>query len=180
MVRPGATEFDDQHRIKGSLDMPLSERGLKQVTLLTEELAEVKIKTIFTAPDESARQTAELLAEGRDSKIKIIEAFRNVDHGLWHGKLIDEVRRNHPRVYKQGIDTPDDVCPPEGEPIHQARQRVAKAVKKCLRKGGDGVIAMIVPDPLAAVIDSMISGEEMHDLWASETDNASWNLIETE
>ena len=82
MVRPGATEFDDQHRIKGSLDMPLSERGLKQVTLLTEELAEVKIKTIFTAPDESARQTAELLAEGRDSKIKIIEAFRNVDHGL--------------------------------------------------------------------------------------------------
>lgn len=26
LIRPGATEFDDQGRIKGSLDMPLSSR----------------------------------------------------------------------------------------------------------------------------------------------------------
>ena len=27
LIRPGATDFDDQGRIKGTLDMPMSERG---------------------------------------------------------------------------------------------------------------------------------------------------------
>ncbi len=31
LIRPGATDFDDQGRIKGSLDMPMSERGRQQV-----------------------------------------------------------------------------------------------------------------------------------------------------
>ena len=180
LIRPGATEFDDQQRIKGSLSMPMSQRGVAQVRRLCDELGDVKIKTIYTSPDESARQTAETLARGRDVKVKVIDAFENVDHGLWHGKLIDEVRRNHPRVYRQGIDTPEEVCPPEGEPIREARERVIKAVKKCLRKGGDGVFAIIASDPMAAIIDSLISGRELHDLWASEIDDGSWNLIEND
>ena len=40
LIRPGATDFDDQGRIKGSLDMPMSERGREQVNSLTEQLAQ--------------------------------------------------------------------------------------------------------------------------------------------
>jgi broad specificity phosphatase PhoE len=93
LIRPGATDFDDQGRIKGSLDMPMSERGREQVTSLTEQLAEFQVKTIYAAPCESARETAHRLAQNRAVPVKVVEAFRNVDHGLWHGKLIDEVRR---------------------------------------------------------------------------------------
>ena len=83
LVRPGATEFDDQGRIKGSLDIPMSDHGRQQVTSLTKQLAEVRVKTIYTSPCESARETAERLAQGRDVRIKVIDAFRNIDHGLW-------------------------------------------------------------------------------------------------
>jgi broad specificity phosphatase PhoE len=178
IVRPGSTEFDDQQRIKGSLDMPLSQQGESQVDRTAEELADVRIDVIFCAPDESAQQTAQRLAEGRETRVKVIDAFRNIDHGLWHGKLIDEVRRNHPRIYRLGIDSPEEVCPPEGEPIHEARDRVMKALKKCLRRSREGVIAIIAADPMAAVLDSVISGKELHDLWSSELDDGSWNLID--
>jgi broad specificity phosphatase PhoE len=178
MVRPGSTEFDDQQRIKGSLDMPLSRHGEQQVNRTAEELADVRIDMIFCAPDESAQQTARLLAKGRETRVKVIDAFRNIDHGLWHGKLIEEVRRNHPRIYRLGIDSPEEVCPPEGEPIHDARDRVIKALKKCLRRSREGVIAIIAADPMAAILDSAISGKELHDLWSSEIDDGSWNLID--
>ena len=180
MIRPGSTEFDDQQRIKGSLEMPISDNGLKQVAATAEELADVKIKTIFVAPEQSARETAEQIAAGRDTKIKVIEAFRNIDHGLWHGKLIEEVRRNHPRVYRTGIDSPEELCPPEGELIGKARERAEKALRKCLKKSRDGVVAFVISDPMAAVIETMINGNELHDIWSSETDNGSWNLIENE
>jgi broad specificity phosphatase PhoE len=177
LIRPGATEFDDQGRIKGCLDIPLSERGRSQTDALVQELADIRVKTIYTSPCQSARETADRLAAGREVKVKVIEAFRNVDHGLWHGKLIDEVRRNHPRVYRQGQETPDELCPPGGEAIRDAKARVIKSLRKVVGKRGDDVIAVIVPDPMASVIQSVLSGEEIPDLWKSETDSGSWQLI---
>lgn len=179
LIRPGATEFDDQGRIKGSLDMPMSDRGRTQVRSLTEQLADFKVRTIYTSPCESARETADCLAEGRDVRIKVIDAFRNIDHGLWHGKLIDELKRNNPRVYRQGQDSPTDLCPPEGESIRDAKARVIKAVRKVIRKSGEDVIAIVIPDPMAWVVQSLLSGEELSDLWKAETDSASWELIES-
>ena len=179
LIRPGATDFDDQGRIKGSLDMPMSERGREQVTSLTEQLAQFQVKTIYTSPCESARETAHHLSQNRDVPVKVVDAFRNVDHGLWHGKLIDEVRRNHPRVYRQGQESPSDICPPGGETIREAKARVIKAVRKVVRKCRHDVIAIVIPDPMAGVVQGLLSGEELSDLWKAETDSGSWDLIES-
>ena len=178
LVRPGSTEFDEQGRIKGSLDMPLSSLGEQQAAAVATELAGINVGTIYTAPCESAQQTAMQLARGRDLRVKILESFRNIDHGLWHGKLIDEVRRNQPRVYRTGMESPDEICPPGGESIRNARIRVAKALRKVIKKGRDDVVALVIPDPLATVVQSVISGEELYDLWKFETDHGKWQLIE--
>ena len=181
LIRPGATEFDDQGRIKGSLDMPLSEEGIRQAKTLASDLEDVRLKNIICSPCESARQTARFIAEGREAKIRVIDCLVNVDHGLWHGKLIEEVKRNHPKIYRQGIESPDSVCPPGGESMMDAKSRVEKYLRKLVRKNRDEVIAMIVPDPLASLIHGMLSGEEQSfDLWASETDAADWQLIDSE
>lgn len=180
LIRPGATDFDDQGRMKGSLDMPMSERGRQQADLLAEQLGHFRVGTIYTAPSESARETAKRLAQGRpDVRIKVIDAFRNVDHGLWHGKLIDEVRRNLPRVYRQGQDCAGDICPPGGESIRDAKARVIKAVRKVLRKSGEEVIAIVIPEPMASVVQSLLSGKDLIDLWNAETDSGRWELIES-
>ena len=178
LIRPGSTDFDQQGRIKGSLDMPLSEEGHQQVESLSSVIADFRPKVIYTAPCESAQQTAEKLAESQFTKVKVLEAFRNVDHGLWHGKLIDELKRCHPRLYKLGQDSPEDICPPEGESFYDARLRIEKSVHKVVRKASGQLVALVVPDPLAQIVQSLLSGEPMSDLWESETDSAGWNLIE--
>lgn len=180
LIRPGATDLDDQGRIKGSLDMPLSDRGREQADAVATELAGVKIKSIFTSPCESARSTAAQICLGRDLKSKVIDCFKNLDHGLWHGKLIDEVRRNQPRAYRSGQDAPEDFCPPGGEPVAAARLRVAKAIRKIVRKGRNEVTAIVIPDPLAMIVESILRGEELDDVWKAETDTGRWTLIETE
>jgi broad specificity phosphatase PhoE len=183
LVRPGATDFDDQGRMKGCLNMPLSECGREQVERIAAELAELEIDEIVTAPCESAIETATRLAKGRSVlgrsvKVRIVECFRNVDHGLWHGKLIEEVRRTQPKVYKQGQESPLTLCPPGGETIQQAKDRVIKAIKKVTKRSGGGTIALVIPDPLASIVHSILEGDDIRDLWKSETDAAQWELIE--
>lgn len=179
LIRPGSTEFDEQGRMKGSLDMPLSEAGQRQAIAVAEELSGVRIKSIFTAPCESAVRTAEKICQDRDIKVRVIDCFRNIDHGLWHGKLIDEVKRNQPRVYRCGQESPGEICPPGGESITEAKDRVVKALRKIVRKSRNEVTALVIPDPLASVIECLLSDDEMENLWASETDTGQWKLIET-
>ncbi len=179
LVRPGATEFDDQGRMKGCLDMPLSECGRVQVERIAAELADLELDQILSAPCESALETATRVAQGRGIKVKVVECFRNLDHGLWHGKLIEEVRRTQPKVYKQGQDSPCNLCPPGGETIEQAKARVKKAIHKISKRSGGDVIALVIPDPLASIVQSILEGEEMGDLWKSETDAAKWEVIQS-
>ncbi|MEM6690977.1 MAG: histidine phosphatase family protein [Planctomycetota bacterium] len=178
LIRPGSTDFDEQHRIKGSLDMPMSDEGHEQVALMINDVATFRPKTIYAAPCESARQTAEALSEICNAKVKTVEEFVNVDHGLWHGKLIDELRRNHPKIYKRAQEAAEEVCPPGGESLPDATRRIEKIIKKITKRRGGDVIALVVPDPLAGLVRGLLCDEPLVNLWDAETDQAQWNLIE--
>lgn len=178
LVRPGSTDFDDQGRIKGTLDMPLSESGRRQVAFAADQLAQFDCEYLYAAPSESALTTARAIAQGRDAKIKVLKGLRNLDHGLWHGKLIDEVRRQQPRVFRQGQERPRAVCPPGGETVDAARSRVRATLVKLLRKHRTGVVALVVPEPMASVVRGLLDGAELENLWKAETDLGNWELLE--
>jgi broad specificity phosphatase PhoE len=180
IVQPGATDFDEQRRIKGSLDLPLTPNGTNQVERTVVELAKANIDYVYSAPCRSAQQTAQAIAERRHLRVKTVDTLRNLDHGLWHGKLIDEVKRQQPRVYRQGQEHPESVCPPEGESWTSARDRVTSTLSKILRKHKDGVLALVIPEPLATMVCSLLRHTEPGDLWKSECDGCHWEPIEIE
>ncbi|HIF32547.1 MAG: histidine phosphatase family protein [Pirellulaceae bacterium] len=178
LVRPGSTQFDEQGRIKGSLSIPLSTVGRGQVDKAVGELSAEDIEAVYCSPCESARQTADLLAGERRVKPKVIEKLSNLDHGLWHGKLIADVRRQQPRVYKSCREHPEEVCPPEGESMCEARSRVGKALSRILRRHKEGTLALVVPEPMASVVRCILLQSDLPDLWKAECDTGSWELIE--
>lgn len=178
LIEPGATDFDDQGRMKGCLDMPLSPSGRAQVDEAVRQLSEIRLEMIYSAPCQSATETASTLSRWCGGKVKIVDCLRNIDHGLWHGKRIDEVRTQLPRIYRTGQDHPNQVCPPGGETMDSGRVRVQKMLHKLRKKYRSGTVALVVPDPLASLVRSLLVGDEMGNLWQSETDAATWELIE--
>jgi broad specificity phosphatase PhoE len=178
VVRAGATEFDEQGRIKGTLDIPLSEAGQGQVGRLIADLHEAKISHVYASPCRSAQQTAELLAADHKLKVKTIDELQNLDHGLWHGKLVDEVRVSQPKVFRQLQDHPETVCPPQGEPVGAALERVRAAVSRLIRKHRSGTVAIVVPEPLASFVRVALGDAELGDLWKAECEAGGWQMIE--
>jgi broad specificity phosphatase PhoE len=180
LVRPGSTDFDEQGRIKGTLDIPLSQAGSLQVTRIVQELRETKIDQVYTSPCRCAEQTAAILAGDHRLKVKKLTELQNLDHGLWHGKLIDEVRHSHPKVYRQLQEHPETVCPPEGEPLGVAFDRVKAALERLLKKHRTGIIALVVPEPLFALVRSLLEEAEVGDLWKAECEEGGWCSIDVE
>ena len=178
LVRPGATDFDEQGRIKGSLDIPLSKNGAIQVARTAGDLAQISIDTIYASPCQCALQTAAALAEGRNIKVKTLDKLRNLDHGLWHGRRIEEVRQTQPKVYRQWQDHPESLSPPEGESVQSAADRVRSMLAKIVKKHHGGVVALVASEPLASVIRSVIYDCALGDLWKRECECGNWELIE--
>lgn len=180
LIRPGTTDFDEQGRIKGTLNVPLNETGNAQARRAADELASQSIEIVYSAPCQAAEQTARLLSDGLGVKSKTIAGLRNLDHGLWQGKLIDEVRSMQRKVYRQWQEQPDTVCPPEGEMLSSARIRVQMSIDKLLRRRYRGTVAMVVPEPMASLVRSYLDRSQLGDLWQAETACGHWEMIDVQ
>ncbi len=178
LVLPGATDLDSQGRIKGSLDVPLNRQGSEQARKSAEELRDEPIETIYCSPGLAARQTAELVAH-ETTRVRVLDELQNLNRGLWHGKRVEELRDSQPRIYRQWQDQPETVCPPSGETIKDARQRIVRFINRICRKHKQGTIAIIVSEPLASVLRQQLARTDtMGDLWLAECRCGQWESIE--
>jgi broad specificity phosphatase PhoE len=180
LIRPGSTDFDEQGRIKGTLDIPLSEVGALQVGRIVAELRDTPITHVYSSPCRSAEQTAKAVADDHKLKVRMLDEFQNLDHGLWHGKLIDEVKHSQPKVFRQLQDHPETVCPPDGEPISNAIERVRMELARLTRKHKTGTIALVIPEPLATLVRSILSHSDVGDLWRAECEGGGWQMIDVQ
>ncbi len=179
LVRPGTTEFDQQGRIQGTLDIPLCEDGRHEVDQMVDQLRGEPIEAVYTSPSESARQTAEALGAALDLKPKSLDRLKNLDHGLWQGRLITDVKTKQPKVYRQWQEQPETVCPPQGETIATAKERLQAVVTKLKKKyKGEGTVAIVVPEPLASVLCHVLRQDELGDFWQNGDGIARWESID--
>src|SRR5262249_35021776 len=114
VIRPGASDLIDQGRIQGNLDMPLNDHGKAEVARLTQELAGKRIETIYCSRCQPTQATASAIAAALHVKIKELRDMENLNHGLWQGMCIEEVKHRQPTVYRQWQDQPESIRPPQG------------------------------------------------------------------
>jgi probable phosphoglycerate mutase len=177
LIRPGTSEFDEQGRIQGNLDIPLTEQGQREVQTCIEELKPLGMKIVYSCPGEAAWQTASAIASGLGIKAKQVEGLSNLDHGLWQGMQLEEVRRKQPKVYRQWQEKPATVCPPEGEMICNCRDRAMAALAKLQRKHKGGIIGVVVPEPLASILYCDLTHCESAGVWKANNRGGVWQLI---
>jgi broad specificity phosphatase PhoE len=177
LIRPGSTDFDEQGRIKGTLDIPLSPGGQTQVSQLVHDLAHETIHFLYTAPCQCAQQTAAAVATHHRLRAKVLNELANLDHGLWHGKLIDEVRQSNPKVYRQWQEHPETVCPPEGESLSEGLGRATAVIERLSIKHAGKTVALVVREPLLSLLHSAIDDSDIGDLWKVECAPAAWSVV---
>ncbi len=164
LIRPGATLYDEQRRVQGILDIPLSERGRAEVARLAEFLVALRESTslvaLYCGPGASVVGTAEILGKALGLKPRRIDELRNLDQGLWQGLQIEEIKRRNTKLFRQWIDDPRTICPPQGETVASAMERVRTAFKPLIRRhqGGE-IFGLVVGEPLARLVSCFLRGD---------------------
>ncbi len=85
IIRHGETEWNVCGRLQGQTDIPLNENGIRLARVTGRALAVVPFDLAITSPLTRARQTAELVLEGRDVSILEDSRIREISFGSWEG-----------------------------------------------------------------------------------------------
>lgn len=178
LIRPGATDYDGQGRIQGVLDIPLNAEGQAEAAKTADALRSLNLKVLYGSPCLSASETARVIGRALDVKVKSLETMRNLNHGLWQGQSIEEIRRTQPTLYRQWQEHPESICPPGGETLSDAMSRVQAAMAKLAKKHKDGVVGLVVPEPLASMVRVAVRGGELGDLWRAPAAHGQWEALE--
>jgi broad specificity phosphatase PhoE len=165
VIRSPATDYDLQGRVRGSLDVPPCPEGHAEAKAAAEQLAAMPPVAIYTAPSSCAAEAGRIIGNRCGITPKRIDLLANLDLGLWQGKLVSEIRRQQPRIFRQWQENPWSVIPPEGELLEEARSRVELALERIFKRHRSGRVAVVVPAPLDSLIRWLVSGEPLGDLW---------------
>ena len=172
LVQCGATDWSGpagQERMQGRISLPLSPVGQEQAAGAARRLAEIELAAVYSPDAEACLQTAKAVAAGhKGCKVRKLADLEEVNLGLWQGMLVSEVKSRHPRVYRQWLDEPASVTPPEGEGFTDAYQRVCAAVKKVIRRhGADSPANVVLVAPLltAALVRCFLNRCPLSDIW---------------
>jgi broad specificity phosphatase PhoE len=178
LVRAGSTDLDDQGRIVGSLDMPLSPNGEDQARRMAIELDSYHFDAIYSACCLAAQQTAQQLSHQGEIRVRVEEDWINLNHGLWHGKSLGELKETQPKLYRQWKENPESVCPPGGETIEEVRKRVRVSLKKIRKKFKCGTVAIVAPEPLCSIIRTELDDTSIEELPHPKQCKVGWETME--
>jgi probable phosphoglycerate mutase len=179
LVHPGSTDYDSQGRIQGNLELPLSPAGEAEVAAASEELRGHGLSLIYSANAQPALETADRIAQALGIKSKRLDKLENVNMGLWQGMQWDEVRFKHPSCFQQWEDLTENVCPPEGETLGEAQDRLSEVLEKILKKHTSGVVGLVLPRPLSDLVVPLLASGELGAAWQVHAEFGHWELLRT-
>ncbi len=180
VIRHAESEWNPIGRYQGLKNPDLSERGQKQAQILAEALKDKGIELIYTSPLLRTKRTAQILAETLN--VPLIEDRRviEIDHGVWSGKLVEEVKREFPEMFETWIKEPWKVNFPEGENLLEVYKRVKDFVDEIKKKHEGQTVAVVSHTvPIRALYCAALN-LPIEYFWSFGCDNASYSIIKFE
>lgn len=167
LVRHAQTAWNDENRLQGHSDMPLSPLGRWQAERLGAFFASRHVSGIFTSTLQRSRQTAQAIAAGNGHGISpVVEpGLAEIHLGVWEGLTPEEIDARFQNAYQQWRVRPSSVIIPGGELLEPFRERVRGVLGRIVADVEDGehvvvshggVIAAWLADILGADYDLLI------------------------
>ena len=101
MIRHGETDWNLQHKLQGMTDIPLNANGRRAAELTRDCLQNVKFDVAFSSPLIRAKETADIILEGRDVDIILDERIREVGFGTFEGTNSSEFAEGIKKFFTQ-------------------------------------------------------------------------------
>lgn len=143
VVRHGETTWNQEGRLQGHNDSPLTTKGIAQAKALGENLKNHEFDAIYSSDLPRARNTAEHIATEKHCHIKLDVELRERNLGIFQGFTRAELMLKYPQQAKRYMDFEPDFVIPQGESLTQFRQRCMRCFNRIAEAHPEGKILVV-------------------------------------
>jgi broad specificity phosphatase PhoE len=133
LVRHGETELTAEDRFAGSTNVPLSEEGRAQITVLAERLRRDELDAVYASPMARTLETARIISAPHGLEPRPELGLREIDYGRWEGRLRGELEAEHAQEYDAWQEDPLTVAPQGGESGIQVLARALPVLRRIVQ-----------------------------------------------
>lgn len=185
LIRHGETEGAEIRRYKGSLDVPLSENGQRQMervaAFVKESLAAGPgkgLEAVYSSDLSRARRSAEIVGRPYGLEPAIIPGLRERNFGIWEGMSFDEIRAKYPAEFSAWASDPLRYSPMGGESTLGVRERVVSSLCEITGRHPDSPVAIVSHGGVNRIILCHFLGMPLENIFRVEQDYGAVNVIE--
>ncbi|MDO0821461.1 histidine phosphatase family protein [Desulfosporosinus nitroreducens] len=182
LTRHGQTLWNIEGRVQGSLDSPLTEKGILQARSLAIRLRGEEIKHIYSSDSLRAINTAEeIRRELGLGKLSSSPALREFSFGEWEGCVWQELRETYPDIFKQWDSEPHLVTTPGGENMTLVQKRAWDFLQQIVQIHKGETVCLVTHGLTLKLLVTKALGFEVHE-WAKTPwqHNTALNILEVE
>ncbi len=177
LVRHGQTKSNVTGFYMGWSDEDLNDVGYTQVRCLSSRLAGLPIASVYTSPLRRAYNTAAILAEPHQLKLKVFDELTEIQLGDWQGLHIDETKRKWPELWQQSRIDPSELTMPNGESYRQVSERAIQAFERVVQASWGKQAVVVTHDAIVKTLVAHVLGVSNSIYRRFEINNASLSMI---
>lgn len=132
ILRHGETDWNLERRVQGTTDIPLNEYGRYLARETAKGFENVPIDVVYTSPLSRAKETAQLVLEGKEYVLIEEPRVQEMCFGKYEGKCISGPRKvqESAEFNKFFVDTENFVPAEEGESVQDILDRTGEFLQE--------------------------------------------------
>ena len=180
LVRHGETEANVKQVWQGTLDAPLTKRGMLQVEHTAKRVAELAqehpIDHFYVSPLPRARSTAAAIAATIRHEPAIYDGVREFDLGDWEGRTFQDLREREDLWNRWAADP--SFAPPNGESPVSFATRIREAFETLAGSHPDDTVLVVSHGGVIANLLASWLGDGPQDWRSFDAHNCAVSVLE--
>lgn len=133
-LRHARTEFNDEKRYAGSIDIPLSEQGRREAEAVAVKMKDLHFDLIVTSKLRRTHETAKIITD-RATPLVRTSLCNERCFGIMEGLTWEDVQTIKPPILMVAVGGDlHTVNPPQGEPFEQVWDRAKRLRQRLFRR----------------------------------------------
>jgi broad specificity phosphatase PhoE len=178
LVRHGQSTWNQERRIQGQLDPPLSEEGRSQAERLGLRLAGREFAGFYSSDLKRAAETAQLVSAALNIAPKPMPELREIYLGQWEGLRTEDLADRFPEAWASWAEEPNWDLVPGGEGSVAFEARVGLALDALFRRHPQGDVLVVTHGGVIQIALHHVVGRPGRGIFPFRIQNASVSVLE--
>jgi probable phosphoglycerate mutase len=178
LVRHGQSTWNQEHRIQGQLDPPLSDEGRLQSERVGRRLAGRRFVGFYSSDIKRAMETSQAIAAAVGFNPTPSRSLREIYLGEWEGLTTEQIAKRFPDAWASWVEEPNWDAVPGGEGAAFFETRVAAALDDIYERHESGEVLVVTHGGVIQIALHRVVGRPSQGLFPFKIQNASITVLE--